>query len=97
MMKLNKLCEYFHATDLYSCPKCGKELRNFKAELQAKIDLVPLELKQTILDHLKNHKNVGEAMKLTDPDEKYENIVWYNIIGNQIENYPYQTFNFQAK
>jgi hypothetical protein len=97
MRKLNKVCEYLHATDLYDCPKCKKELRNFKAELQAKIDAVPIELKQKFLDYLKAGKNVGEAMFETDPLTKFENIVWYNIVGNQIENHSYQTFNFQAK
>lgn len=96
MRKLNKQCEYFHSTTLYDCPKCGKKLRDFYVELKAKVDAVPLELKQIFLDHLKD-KNVGDAMKATDPDGKYENIIWYNIVGNQIETMSYSTFNFKAK
>lgn len=94
--KLNKLCEYFHKTDLFDCPHCGKKLRDYYAELKAKVDAVPIELKQIFLDHLKN-KNVGDAMKATDPNSKYESVVWYKIVSDQIDTHTYQTFNFKAK
>lgn len=95
--KLNKMCQYFHATDLYDCPKCGAKLRDYKQELLEKCKLVPIELKQTLLDNLKQGMTVGEAIKSVDPDEKHEHIVWTQIIADQIEVSKYYSFNFTAK
>jgi hypothetical protein len=92
--KLNKLCAYFHSTDLYSCPKCGIQLRDFKAELRAKVDAIPKERKQELLDHLKDG-NVGYAISKVDPNREVDSLIWYTIIGDQIESYDY--FNFKAK
>jgi len=90
---LNKLCASFHnETKLYNCPKCGKELRNFQAELRAKVDAIPRETKQELIDNLLKG-NVGEAIKLTDPNSEVEFIVWTTIIADQIENHSYETFN----
>jgi len=58
MKRLNQLCKYFHSTDLYKCPKCKKELRNFQAELRAKVDAVPLKRKQEFINNLQKG-NVG--------------------------------------
>lgn len=97
MKKLNKMCQYFHSTELYSCPKCGIELRNFMQEIRDKVKLVPIELKQKILDVLKEGKNIGQAIEIVDPDKKYESIIWFNVISDQIEEHRYQTFNYKAK
>lgn len=94
--KLNKLCAYFHNTSLFDCPKCGVQLRDFYAELKAKCDAVPRELKQKLLDNLKD-KNIGDAIKATDPDGKYEDVVWFKIIDNQIDRHTYHTFNHNVK
>lgn len=94
---MNQLCIYFHSTDLFDCPKCGKKLRDFYAELKFKCDAVPKELKQEFLNFLKDGKNIGDAIIAIDPQSKYEDIVWFNIFGNQIENHGYKTFNFQIK
>ena len=85
---MNKLCKYFHETTLFSCPKCGKKLRDFQQELRDKVDAVPKELKQKFIDELKNG-NVGYAMNQVDPDKKYENIIWYTVLNDQIGAYHY--------
>lgn len=97
MRKSNWVCEYFHATTLYECPKCGKKLRDFQAELQAKVDAVPFDRKVAFLRFLKEGRFVKEAIDLADPNGDFETIVWYNIIKNQIESHEYKTFNFNAK
>lgn len=80
MKKLNKLCAYFHTTDLYTCPKCHKELRNYMQELRAKVDVVPLDVKQTIINGLHEGLNVGQALDLVDVERE----VGYQIISDNI-------------
>lgn len=96
MRKLNKLCAYFHSTELYDCPKCGIKLRDFQAELRAKVDAIPREKKQELLDYLKEG-NVGYAIAKVDPKREVESLVWHTIIADQIEHHGYHTFNFTAK
>lgn len=96
MKKLNKMCEYFHATDLYTCPKCNKELRSYVGELRAKIDSIPKERKQLFLDYLKEG-NIGQAVARIDPDKEFESNVWFTIISDQIDVHRYETFDFKAK
>ena len=90
------MCEYFHKTDLYDCPKCGKKLRDFKAELRAKVDAVPREVKQKFVDYLREG-NIGQAIEKIDPEHKIEDIVWFNIVSDQIEVHRYETFNPTVK
>lgn len=93
MKRLNKLCAYFHSTNLYDCPKCKVKLRDFHAELRAKVDAVPVERKQALIDAFKDGHTVGEAIAIVDPNNEIEFIVWSNIIRDQIEKNEYMTFN----
>lgn len=95
--KLNEMCKYFHATDLYICPKCRCELRNYMQELQAKCAAVPIEIKQKYLDILKDGKTIGEAISGADPESKYPTEVWHQIVANQIEVTKQHIFNYTAK
>jgi hypothetical protein len=94
--KLNKMCEYFHTTNLYTCPQCKKELRNYMQELKAKIETIPKERKQLFLDYLKEG-NVGQAVERIDPKKEFDCSVWFQIISDQITVHKYETFNFTAK
>lgn len=93
---MNRICKELHATDLYDCPKCGVKLRDFRQELRVKVDAVPIEKKQQLLNELKSH-NVGEAIKIVDPQSEIDDLVWFTIISDQIETHEYSTFNFKAK
>lgn len=87
------MCERFHATDLYTCPKCNCELRNFKKELRAKVDAVPIEIKQKILDNLKT-MNVGDAIKASGFEG--ESLVGFTIVSDQIETSSYSYLRDKA-
>lgn len=91
--KLRKLCVYFHATNLYTCPNCGCELRNFQKELRAKVDAVPIEIKQKILDGLKT-MNVGDSIKASGFDGEF--LVASTIIADQIETSTYSWLREKA-
>jgi len=80
------MCKHFHATDLYKCPSCGKKLRDFQAELRAKIDAIPQEIKQKILDGLRSGMNVGDAIEASGINEiESDSLVGLTIISDNIE------------
>lgn len=87
---MKKLCKLFHETNLYDCPSCGKQLRNFQAELRAKIDAVPLEIKQRIIDGLHNGLNVGQAIEASGLKEiESDSLVGYTIVSDNINSYEF--------
>ncbi len=90
--KKEKMCEYFHATDLYNCPSCHKELRNFDAERRAVIDGIPRERKQLFLDYLKEG-NIGQAVERIDSSKEFDSGIWFQIVSDQIVTHKYETFN----
>ena len=86
--KLHRLCVEFHATQLYHCPHCGIQLRSFENELREKIDAIPREIKQKLMDELRNG-NVGYAISQVDPNKEIDSLVWFTIISDQIGSVSY--------
>lgn len=90
------MCEYFHSTNLFKCPSCRKELRNYMQELKDKVSTIPKERKQLFLNYLKEG-NIGQAVARIDPDKEFESVVWFQIVSDQITINQYETVDFVAK
>jgi len=71
------------------CCLCNEKIGiSYEERLREKVDAVPLSQKQGFVNFLKK-MNVGDAMRKIDPLGKHENIVWYQIVDDQIKSVLY--------
>ena len=90
MRKFNEVCLYFHTeTELEFCPKCKLKIhKGYKEKLQERIDAIPLEMKQKLLDGVWKGFSVGESAKLAGFNE--DDVSLYGqILYDQIESFNY--------
>ena len=91
MRKLNKLCESFHKMDLagQNCPKCHyfKCGRTYEEKLKEKVDAVPQEKKQKLLDLVWSGLTLGEAAEKAGFEK--DTGVYAKILQDNIGQYHY--------
>jgi hypothetical protein len=80
------------------CIMCKEKIgKSYMERLRDKIALIPYEDKQAFLNHLREGKNVGEAIKAVDPEGKYNTMSeWYQVLSDNIQTFSYEVLRKDA-